>query len=182
MYEAKLVASELGVIHQVHIENHRCEIEGLPFSKGIRQLPGLFLPDLSRKGFSLLLIADAMGLLRPLTDPDTRITSLYLAERDDPADSAKSPPINLRAETVLDASGKLDDLSFQALRQNVRNVLRKQFPFPKQPVEVVTKLDDLKKQKYQEFGRDDLNKDFKKWAQAIDEAKSSIPSLLTSAY
>lgn len=176
-YEAKMVAAEVRAVHQVHLENHRCEVDNLAHGRGIAQLPGLMLPDVGKKGFALLIIGEAIGLVTSMTDPQTGQASLYLAERD--ADGmALSEPANLGADTLPEASARLDERTFARLRQLVGEMIARNFRHMDRRAELAAKLDAVKRQRFQEYGRNDFNQDFREWARGVDDAKAAINTLM----
>jgi hypothetical protein len=176
-YETSLTSAEIKKIHEIHLENHRCEVDGLSFRKGIGQLPSLFLPNIAKRGFALLILGQIMDLVSLQTHPDTGIKSLYLTERG-PDGVPVTDPVDLSAGTVEKAASRLDERNYAKLRQTISGVLGRNFRHSEKRAELSSKLDVLKGQKYEQFGRNDFSKEFKEWSRGIEEAKASIDLLL----
>ena len=176
-YEAAIRSGEGPAVHQIHVENHRCEVEGVPLGRGYRELPNLFLLDTEttrKKALPTLLLAKALALITSGKDPETGHESLYFAERNS-AGRALSPPINLEAPTLVELLNKITPDHFDVISAKVgAHLSSEEWRHMEKREQIRNVLDTNLDEVYVQRGQNDLDKVYQQFLAATEEAKKSL--------
>ena len=177
-YEAKLRSGEAGALHQIHLENQRCEVDGLPFGRGITQLANLFLLDddaIRRKSLPVLLLAKAFKMMETLKNPDTGQEGLYFIAERTSAGRALTPPVELESLSLTELVEKITPDKFEVIEASVRQRLQsEENRHIDKKAELKAELDDILNSVYAERGQNELDKVYKRFMTAVDDAAKLI--------
>jgi len=176
-YEATIRAGEGQNVHQIHLENHRCEVDGVPLGTGYKLLPNLFLldTDATRKlALPTLLLARAISLIQPAKDPETGVESLYFAERN-AAGRALTTPLALEATNMVELLEKLMPEQFEIISGKVGELLKSEaWRHGDKKAELAKALDFHLDDIYLQRGSNDLDKTYQRFLTATNEAKKQV--------
>jgi hypothetical protein len=176
-YESAIRAGEGQNVHQIHLENHRCEVDGVPLGAGYKLLPNLFLLDTDatrKKALPTLLLARAMSLIQPAKDPETGVESLYFAERN-AAGRALSTPLPLEAINMVDLLEKLMPEQFDLINGKVAELLKSDaWRHADKKAELAKAVDSHLDEIYVQRGSNDLDKTYQRFLTATNEAKKRL--------
>ncbi len=177
-YQAKIRGDESLAVHQIHLENHRCEIEDAPLGRGFTLLPSLFTLDDSatrRKALPILLLAKSMNMLSTMTNPDTGLEGLYFVAERSPAGRAVMPPIDLTVPTIAELADKITSDLFEQIESKVRQRIQSDdLRHIDKKNEMKSSLDAFLDSIYIERKQNDLDGVYQRFLTATDEAKKLV--------
>jgi len=176
-YEAAIRSGEAGSVHQIHLENHRCEVEGVPLGAGYKLLPNLYLLDTDatrKKALPTLLLARVMTLIQLAKDPESGVESLYFAERN-AAGRALSTPLSLEATNMVDLLEKIMPEQFEVISGKVAELLKSDaWRHADKKAELAKAVDSHLDEIYVQRGSNDLDKTYQRFLTATNEAKKRL--------
>jgi hypothetical protein len=135
------------------------------------QWPDLFIGDVDQKRYlALLLIAQAMGLVRRLEDPDTGIASVYLVAKDTRGRDRDPLPLGADLASVTqDANAVVFDTLRAAVQAQLEQPFRHQSKRDELLTSVLTIVDEVKAVK-----KNPLDKVYKTFVQASHAAEELL--------
>ena len=174
-YEEFIRSGEADAVHQIHLENHRAEVEGVARGSGIGDLPRLDLPsgeDLVRIIYKYLLLGNAMGYVLPEENAKGS-TTLQYAKRD--ADGmALTGLIDLGTTDIFEASKRIQSSAFGAIKAELDSELANSFQHVDKKKGLLEKLEALRKAKFIERGSKNADPAFLAFRLKIEEVINMV--------
>lgn len=168
-YKNKMnVSDKKSVIQQIFLEDHEDH----------QDLPDLLLladGAARQQALPYILIADGLGIIELLADPDTGAESAYLIIRNEGGGRPIFPPINLGFKNITEASTRLQPTVIDEVIERIKNKLNEagyQHQAKKQELihAINAKLDAI----YQERGQNPLDAVYKEFDSAGSKARSIL--------
>ena len=133
------------------------------------QFPPLFVRQATpAEAFPFLLLAQAMGLVRPLEDPDTGENAMYLITKNEKG--KPQPPVPL-GRTLVDAVDEADLTRLDALEVTVRNLLATEYLHKTKRQALVDAIDEQVNGVLSERKNNPLDKIYKRYYEASQRAE-----------
>ncbi len=177
-YQAKIRGDESLAVHQIHLENHRSEVDGVPLGRGFTILPSLFTLDddaTRRKALPILLLAKSMNMISTIKNPDTGLEGLYFVAERNAAGRALTAPIDLNVMTITELGDKITADLFETIESKVRQrLLSDELRHIDKKSEINSSLDAFLDDIYSERKQNDLDAVYKRFLAATDEAKKLV--------
>jgi hypothetical protein len=172
-YEEFVRRDELKGVHQIHLENQRAYIKGLPRGPGIGELPSLYPPEYGADDFeTYLLLGCAIGYVRP--EEDARgIQALHYARRDSEG-MALSNQIDLRSLDLTEAARQMTNSEFRTVKADLDQELRRSYEHVDKKRTIREMLDAMRKTKFRERGQKNGDPVFRAFSARVEDAKNIV--------
>ncbi len=170
-YESLIRSAEREKIHQIHLENHRAPITGQPVPLGFRELPSLYTltdSEVAREAFKHVLLANAMGFIKPEENPNGTST-LHFCERNDKG-RAMSDLVDLGSTELYDAAKNISPEAYAAIKSLVERKLRDAYQHVDRRRSLKDKLEAGLDAKFEECGSKNKDPIFLAFKQGTEQA------------